>query len=1078
MVFILIYLFSSSANAHNTQTRDVSTLNPLLSQAQIIKVHFDNLSDAMKLAAAFEPMQSRYELGYMLFYLDAQEFTSFFEALELLNLNAELVETITSDFEKKFLENTNLETIPDFPCYRTVEETLASAEDIASSHQSLATLIDIGDSFEKTDGDDDGDPGYDIVSLVLTNSEITGNKPAIILSGSVHPREYTTSEMVMRFAEFLVENYNQDPDITWILDYHEVHIIPTVNPDGRKIAEQQILRRKNLNSNFCPEQPNRGTGIDLNRNFPFAFGDLGGSSGTACSETFRGPFALSEPEAEALMNYLRNVFMDQRAETGPEDYTTPPLRNASGVFLDVHSSGQLMLYPFGRQSPPPGNPGVVTFARKYGFLADHYPQSSSTFGGANGTTKDAVYGELGVASYTVELGTEFFEECEVAENLVFAKNMQALVYSAKVARTPYITSAGPDILNLNIEHGFSINSAVPPGTDITVRAIVDDSRYNNTNGEEPTQNISRAEFSINTPPWLIERTLERMDADDGSFDSEIEKVNGVIETSGLVDGRHTLYVRASDENGDFGAVTALYFYIDSEAKVPSVVFTDSFETDKEWEVNPNNTDSAVDGVWQRGMPESTANTVNNASGPKQLGFVAEGDFAFVTGLNGGGISENDVDGGTTSLRSPAVAIPNSGANLSLSYYLAHTNTAGLEDNLRITVQGENSSKVITEEFGQINDDDAEYTRLNVNLNEFGGETIRILVEVTDNISNGSTTLEAAIDDIRIISSSESSLPTPEPTPAPTVTSTPIATPTPAPMPTSTLRPNLPIEAENGIISGFSSVYSDPTASGGRGVSLQNFIRSSLILEGLPQADSFTVRYAAFSSGQISIRINQREIPDVSFSGTGNDRNNYGEFKVEEFIPENSDIEIFTDGNDASISVDYIVVGTLASPTPEPTPSITITPMPTPTKTADPTPTSSPITDWYFIVHKPTGFKIQSCSQINGIPITSRPNSNAGSCVQWKQISVEGFFHLQNRFSGKFMKPDTNENGSAISVQPNSWRGNWTQWKFEERDDGFGHLMNRATGKYIFLPNTSRSNITQQPSSWRGDFTRWKFEAVR
>ena len=50
-------------------------------------------------------------------------------------------------------------TIPNFPCYRTVEETFATAQQIASGNPQLAELIDIGDSWEKTQN---GNTGYDL----------------------------------------------------------------------------------------------------------------------------------------------------------------------------------------------------------------------------------------------------------------------------------------------------------------------------------------------------------------------------------------------------------------------------------------------------------------------------------------------------------------------------------------------------------------------------------------------------------------------------------------------------------------------------------------------------------------------------------------------------------------------------------------------------------------------------------------------------------------------------------------------------------------------------------------------------
>ena len=134
-------------------------------------------------------------------------------------------------------------------------------------------------------------------------------------------------------------------------------------------------------------------------------------------------------------------------------------------------------------------------------------------------------------------------------------------------------------------------------------------------------------------------------------------------------------------------------------------------------------------------------------------------------------------------------------------------------------------------------------------------------------------------------------------------------------------------------------------------------------------------------------------------------------------------------------------------------------------------------DLYFIQHKPTQSKMMVCGGDDGLPVTSRPAANVGPCVQWERIANGDYFHLRSVDANKLIKPDTIENGSPITIQPLAWRGNWTQWQYEVREDGYGHIINRGTGKLIFLSGKNRDNISQQPAVWRGDFTRWKFVAV-
>jgi hypothetical protein len=176
----------------------------------------------------------------------------------------------------------------------------------------------------------------------------------------------------------------------------------------------------------------------------------------------------------------------------------------------------------------------------------------------------ACYGELGIPSYTVELGTQFFQGCTYFENTLMPDNMPMLFYSLKVCRTPYMTPAGPDSLALALSAG-SDPSGVPAGTAVTLSGTIDDTRYNNSNGAEPSQNITAAEYYIDTPPWVTSPTPVAfvMSAVDGTFDSTSEAADGVIDTTGLSEGRHTVFVHGRDAAGNWGAFSAVFLYINN-----------------------------------------------------------------------------------------------------------------------------------------------------------------------------------------------------------------------------------------------------------------------------------------------------------------------------------------------------------------------------------------------------------------------------------------------------------------------------------------------------------------------------------
>ena len=64
-----------------------------------------------------------------------------------------------------------------------------------------------------------------------------------------------------------------------------------------------------------------------------------------------------------------------------------------------------------------------------------------------------------------------------------------------------MTPAGPDAHGLSLSDGATA-PGVPPGTPVTLQATINDTRYNNSNGTEPTQNVAAAEVYVDTPPWV------------------------------------------------------------------------------------------------------------------------------------------------------------------------------------------------------------------------------------------------------------------------------------------------------------------------------------------------------------------------------------------------------------------------------------------------------------------------------------------------------------------------------------------------------------------------------------------------
>lgn len=477
--------------------------------------------------------------------------------------SAGLAVTIDYARSEAFARSVNAEPlqlagISGFPCYRTVEETFLSLEALVAARPDLASWVDFGDSWEKLHGPG---AGHDLRALVLTNSAVAGPKAPYVVMAAIHARELATAELATRFAELLVNGHGVDPDLTRILDYGEIHIIPQMNPDGRKKAETGLFWRKNVDNNHCPNTNSRG--IDLNRNSTYFWGGTG-SSGTACSEVYRGPTVASEPETLAIESYLSQVFDDQR---GPNQMDAAP-ETATGLFISLHSFGELVLFPWeGVTSPSPNDAGLAGLARKFGFYTG-YLACQDSLPPAAGTTVDVAYGTYGVAAYTFEIGQDFFESCSFFDSSILSQNLAALRFGAKAARRPYQEARGPEIVNVSVSSG-----EVTAGSLVTLSAIADDTRSNSHGcGVEPAQAIASASYSVDLPPWL--GLAQPLNATDGSFNTAVEGLTGAIDTTNLAPGRHTLFVFAEDGEGRQGIPSAIFLDISASG----LIFEDGFET--------------------------------------------------------------------------------------------------------------------------------------------------------------------------------------------------------------------------------------------------------------------------------------------------------------------------------------------------------------------------------------------------------------------------------------------------------------------------------------------------------------------
>lgn len=173
------------------------------------------------------------------------------------------------------------------------------------------------------------------------------------------------------------------------------------------------------------------------------------------------------------------------------------------------------------------------------------------------------------------------------------------------------------------------------------------------------------------------------------------------------------------------------------------VFSDDFESDKGWVANPDGTDTATKGLFERADPKFTT-----SNGTKQRTITPSGLNDLVTGARAGATAgENDVDGGATSIQSPAITIPAGGTvTLAFTSYFSHGANSSNADFFRAEVIG-NTTSTVLEVRGSATDLDAKFVRQSFDISAFAGQTVRIRFTVADN-SPGSL-VEGAIDDVTI-----------------------------------------------------------------------------------------------------------------------------------------------------------------------------------------------------------------------------------------------------------------------------------------------------------------------------------------
>jgi len=268
--------------------------------------------------------------------------------------------------------------------YYTYAEIGAQLDSLHATRPDLVSEKDtIGWSYE----------GRPIWALKISdNPDLDEGEPVVLYHALIHAREPEGMETILYFAWRLVDAYGLDPILTYLVNNRELWFIPVDNPDGYVYNEQNHpngggMHRKNMRPD-CLSEP----GVDLNRNWGYMWGyDNSGSSSNPCDQTYRGTAAFSEPETQALRDFI--------------------IAHQPVAVLNYHTYGNLLIRPYGYDAAvelPDSALAVFTEAGQDLVRDNHYlfGNSLETVSYlANGTTSDWIFGSQGILNYTPEVGS-------------------------------------------------------------------------------------------------------------------------------------------------------------------------------------------------------------------------------------------------------------------------------------------------------------------------------------------------------------------------------------------------------------------------------------------------------------------------------------------------------------------------------------------------------------------------------------------------------------------------------------------------------------------------------------------------
>jgi carboxypeptidase T len=266
---------------------------------------------------------------------------------------------------------------PEVPTgYPDLAAVLQRMQDLARANSRTCAFVDLTATY----GTPPTAQGRHLYALKISdNASMDEGEPAVLVAACHHAREITTPLIALEAAERLLAGYGSDPIITQAINEREIWIAPVWNPDGyNHVCTQDSFWRKNRRNNG-----NGSFGVDLNRNYPFGWGQCGGSTSTS-SDIYQGPSAGSEPETQTML-----AFRDDRR---------------FAIVGDFHSYASEVRYGYGCWFHPWDN-HFRTIAQELSVSSGYFGDTGSSC--CLGGDIHAHAAETGALTFLWETGTSF-----------------------------------------------------------------------------------------------------------------------------------------------------------------------------------------------------------------------------------------------------------------------------------------------------------------------------------------------------------------------------------------------------------------------------------------------------------------------------------------------------------------------------------------------------------------------------------------------------------------------------------------------------------------------------------------------